>query len=771
MSYSNINEIMLRRKHSFSPLFFSISSETKEDPVMLLLPEENRNIVYAATVAKNMEALGYIPSAEMFREMIKEKGLAIMVNECVIPVLKSLKGADISYNPMYPNFPKQVMDMALSELYTNAIIHYFTFGEWQPHTNKKLRKELNEVVKLTQINICTEKDIQNLFSNLLNSSVPYSDADKIDIIALSKKYPMEDYLPKFITNRENMAILANIMIGKYGPKGLTSFSNQFKTVTDVLRIMNVRHGDGDPTLKEKVHITNVSRPERKAYLSLIDNCKNAAEDMKINRMVWTKVGQGLHPGEYAKQYPNAYKAFSYIRNNSEVKKVKTYNASVEEAIASDNFEKMKEIFAEKPGMLARNLDRLLRNSANPLQILRLWIKLASKVDPNLIWQVHAHFTREILEKDEENKLRIFVLANKNAKTIVKEDNTKPISEEMCNLVILACEKALKEIYKNKPSMGKVFIDPEIAKCKIPNGTRGAQNASVALAKGSRIPINENANTVRAFVWWTNLNPQTVKKDALFLLRHDNSFRVDIDLSAAMLNENLNLIDRISYYNLKPAGNFAFHSGDITDAGKFDGPGAAEFIDIDINKANEQGIKYICFMINSYTHQTYADMEHIRFGWMEREDPLSGEIFEPKTVKQNVKLTANSKTAIMCLFDVENKEFIWMDEIGQDSFNSYCINNIDTNIKGATMSCYKVIHLEKSNVADVIRINAEARGGEIVNNREEADIVFAIDGDITPMDFDYFSGNLISKEVVEGNREKIKEKIYRKEEVNNESIKE
>ena len=32
-------------------------------------------------------------------------------------------------------------------------------------------------------------------------------------------------------------------------------------------------------------------------------------------------------------------------------------------------------------------------------------------------------------------------------------------------------------------------------------------------------------------------------------------------------------------------------------------------------------------------------------------------------------------------------------------------------------------------------------------------MFAMDGDITPMDFDYFSGNLIPKEINENKKEK------------------
>ena len=74
------------------------------------------------------------------------------------------------------------------------------------------------------------------------------------------------------------------------------------------------------------------------------------------------------------------------------------------------------------------------------------------------------------------------------------------------------------------------------------------------------------------------------------------------------------------------------------------------------------------------------------------------------------------------------------------------------IKGSSMACYKVLHMEKPNIDDVIRINAIARGGEIVENKDEADIVFAFNNDnekqitISPSDLDYFSGNLMPNTV-------------------------
>jgi stress response protein SCP2 len=280
-------------------------------------------------------------------------------------------------------------------------------------------------------------------------------------------------------------------------------------------------------------------------------------------------------------------------------------------------------------------------------------------------------------------------------------------------------------------VGKVYIDPEISKCKVPNDTRGTSKGSAPLAKGSRISINENANVVRSFIWWTN---------------EKNGGRVDIDLHAAMLDKDLSLVSNISFYNLK--NDIGCHSGDITNAGDFEGEGVAEFVDVDISKAKEEypDVKYIAFTVYSYTGQTYNDLEHVHFGIMEREKVNDGQIFEPSTVKHVIKPSAQSTRAIMCAYDVETREMIWIDDLSNGDFTRFEPNTLHTNLKGVTMNTYKAIHMEKPNIDDVIRINVEARGGELVENREDADLVFALDGDIKPTDLDYFSGNLIPKNV-------------------------
>ena len=121
-----VNEILLRRKNK------------------VILAEGNRDYVTTKTekamvvsIAKNIEAYGFTFSPEVLNILLTftRDEIEVFYKE-LIPKLKKLVGADKEYYPMYPNFPQQVMEASDIELFVNAILHYFTFGQWMPEYEK-----------------------------------------------------------------------------------------------------------------------------------------------------------------------------------------------------------------------------------------------------------------------------------------------------------------------------------------------------------------------------------------------------------------------------------------------------------------------------------------------------------------------------------------------------------------------------------------------------------------------------------------------------------
>ena len=133
-----------------------------------------------------------------------------------------------------------------------------------------------------------------------------------------------------------------------------------------------------------------------------------------------------------------------------------------------------------------------------------------------------------------------------------------------------------------------------------------------------------------------------------------------------------------------------------------------------------------------------------FGWMNREDVKSGEIYEPRSVEQKMDLSSPSTVAIPVIFDCVKREVIWCDmnlslngcRSAESTCDVQCGNNVENNLKGVAATCYGIVNLRKPNLYDLIELHIKARGVR-TDNKDEADIVFDVEEGITPFDIDVF----------------------------------
>ena len=66
---------------------------------------------------------GFVLDKEAVRQLKNSSNKVItQLFKKVTSALKEIKGSDVNYTPMYPNFPKQVVEAHEFDLYINAII-------------------------------------------------------------------------------------------------------------------------------------------------------------------------------------------------------------------------------------------------------------------------------------------------------------------------------------------------------------------------------------------------------------------------------------------------------------------------------------------------------------------------------------------------------------------------------------------------------------------------------------------------------------------------
>jgi hypothetical protein len=243
----NRNSILLRRRNK----------------VIVPRGDGSLPLSYAATINKNLESLGYTLSKNVL-EALATLSLddAARFYEEVVAILKEARGVR-DYEPMYPNFPRQVMEATTAELYINAVLHYLTAwvadvggggrGKfiWLPDYEKKPREPLKDGVRLTVIELGTEDDLHRIFSSVISSKASISETDREEL-----KWYLQNYMPDLPESIPNKEVLA--FVGALIPDS-PALKKYVKTATDVLRLAVAMSG-GDVSLA-------VSRGEKEKLCS------------------------------------------------------------------------------------------------------------------------------------------------------------------------------------------------------------------------------------------------------------------------------------------------------------------------------------------------------------------------------------------------------------------------------------------------------------------------------------------------------------------------
>src|SRR5271157_1220494 len=691
-----------------------------------------------ATFNANIQDLGYTLDPVSFTWLqTLDKPTMVGVFADIIESLKALKGANVRYKPMYPNFPEQVMEASDAELYGNAILHYFSFivadaiGDasfvWMPKYRKDKREALGEKVKLTILRIGTSDDLRVLGAKIGASNTSISEADKADIRELVK-YDLLG-LASTTPNKENLAtVAAALLTANLAPAVTATALSRLDTATDVLRLATALSG-GDVSLAKDSKFRSFKRAERRLLLDTLEPMGSLAEDMRRHEMRWIRLGERLHPAEYEKQFPFVVRAFNKIRNGLHIA---TFNSKVEKLISEGKASEVVSVLRERPGDFARRLDHLLRlcgqNESSQRFIINAFFKVAAFVSTPVLLQVMTHFK----SRNKQNMRVVFPKGN-TAKVQAIVGTRAVISADACGRVVMACEHTLNERFSALPKLGKVYVDPLLADYLVPFSQRSASKGTRTLVRGSKIGFPAGKDTLRFFIHWKNQDEgEGTGKNTW---GDDGNSRVDLDLSALIYDPEFNYKTHVAYFNLRSSEYKAFHSGDITSAPK----GACEFIDIDIASVLAYGGRYVIMMVNSYTGQAFNTVPECYAGWMLRDKPQSGEVFEAKTVLDKIDVTSESAQVMPLIIDCLSRKVIWADAaVGK---RAHYANNIASNYDIITLIGQAFTKIAKPDLYTLFSLHAEARG-RLVTDPKKADKVFSVETG-TPFELETIASEYMS----------------------------
>lgn len=676
----------------------------------VIIPSDNSgcSTEFVATANRNLEGLGYTFSKALFDHLAtcSESAVAELYVK-LLPLLKKFTGASRRFKPMYPNFPAQVMEMDESKLYVNAMLHYWgsaisdAVGDPSivllPESEKEERQPLDEKVKLKVIDLGSMEDFHSILTNLAGSNASLSTSDRNILMWMCQTFDARSLLPESIPQKE---ILASLVVWLDCPDYLTS---RLKTATDVLRVAVALSG-GDVSLATKTKFKSLKKSVRRFLLSALENCKVITEDMLRYPEVWKRLGHNLHPGDY--KFKKVNEAFDIVRND---KPFATYNSKVESAILNGEIKSIIALLSERPGVFARRLDHVLRTSPQS-KVAKAFLEVAPDVATPLLLQVHHHFKTR-----NSQVLRAYMPKGSVAKVQVDETPLPELDPELAHMVSTGTRRVLVNRFAELPALGKVYLDDDLRDYVVPVSQRSASKALRTLARGSRIDLPDG-DCIRFFLWWKN-----------------GQDRTDIDLSGSIYDAGFRKVSDIAFYNLKDWG--CCHSGDITSAPN----GACEFIDFTISKLIERRGRYVIMALNSYTSQPYCDLPECFAGWMVRQQPQSGEVFEAKTVQNKVDLAANTTVCAPVVIDLVKRKVIWADLA---LANRAVFNTVRGNSNSFTRMLKAVVHTNRPSLYDLFSMHVEARGKAVA--RSKAQKIFSPnEGDLTAFDTDRITSEFLA----------------------------
>lgn len=663
------------------------------------------------TILKNLSAFGFTLTQDVIDALRGSQQVTVSKwYKEVTEILKIMVGDNVKHRPMYPNFPEQVMNMDEAELYIRAILYYLS--GWSEDFPEAERVKMDELVNLKKIQLATEADLFAIFTNLASSKTNISETNKEELNWFVDKYKADilKYMPADVPLKENKALLFNAFMRNELPLNTLNI----KTATDVLRIAVSLQG-GDISLAKPHKFTSYKRKERILLLELLENCAAIEEDMLRFKTQWIRLGERLHPGEYAKRFSKVYIAFDKLRNDGEIFK---WVSKLDAEIQAMNLEQVLTLLAQRPGEFARRIDFLLRTFIGDEQmILNAFSISAPKVETTVLYQVLGFYKNRNSEFDK----RAFFIKGNLAKMYVIDNNLDVLSKKWVEQVVSIVESALASKYVDRGEMGKVYIDKALDQYLLPASQRSASKSLITITRGSKIDFG-NKDFLRFFIHWKNIE--------------NNGWggRVDLDLSAWALADDFTSIGQIAYYNLRD--EYATHSGDITNAPN----GASEFIDININKALNNKIRYVVMLVNGFTSQPFCNIPECFAGWMVRQDAQKGKVFEAKTVQNKYDLTADTKIGIPVVFDLLERKAIWCD-LGLKNYPSFP-NNLNNNKYNINLLIQSMVKTKKATLYDLFTSHAKGRG-TIVDTMEEADVIFSDTiGECLPTDIDKIVGQYL-----------------------------
>ncbi|HMG53125.1 MAG TPA: MXAN_6230/SCO0854 family RING domain-containing protein [Kofleriaceae bacterium] len=477
------------------------------------------------------------------------------------------------------------------------------------------------------------------------------------------------WLPIRIPVKETMAVvLARLwMVAPDRAAMVQATRGHLATATDVLRVAAVLLG-GNPALTEPMRLRSVNRNMRRAVLDALDRLPADAvvEDMWRHRGLWKRVGERLHPYEFATRLPVATLGFAAVRQTrldasplgaairDEARGVTTVRiagdrarvlpwiAAVEDRLRAGDARAAAERLVHRPAELLRRVDQLVRvaQARQPDALAAVIGAVEAAVGrgaPAALLGLASH----IAQRTAPWPRRVFFPEGNVLKAWGVPDRRAPLRGDAIGALVALLRAELVGRAAVKRNFARAVIDRGLADLRAPTSEHGSTRNRIVWPRGSSVALAGTAERpLRLFLHW----------------EEPAGTRVDLDLSVAMFDAAWRHVATCDDANLVIGDRAVVHSGDLTSAPS---PlGASEFVDIDVAALRALGARHAVMVVLSYDAVPFERLNHGFAGVAPR--PADGERFEPRAVAQRFDLHGWSAITVPLALDLDELRVRWLD---------------------------------------------------------------------------------------------------------------
>lgn len=602
---------------------------------------------------------------------------------------------DIETDPMYPNFPIQVLEMSTLEFRIHQLVHYLTtygfkdiYGVevakgWLPKTEDRMeRLDDEQVVDFKVLDLLRTSEVNEYVIDKVIGKKERLLPNELEIaktVILDKnRKPIES-----IPFKENIgAIYGDILLGEYSFKDYNPREYALMDLTNVLK----HPGDVMDLIEKLVKLNKYKHFKTSLKRGLVDLLESYSvsaleENLASDRWSNTFLGKrgkrrAINKNVALIDYLSYNKFSKRSSHKAIVDKLKdgellSWNQRLEKAYRSEKLDVVAEMLKERPGVYFRQVNRLVKAGWSQSKIAKDMSALGKNLKTQSIISALNNFD------GEADVYKVFYEA----------------------LISNLQSKEVESIAGKKVFLSENDVD--FAKSRIEITDKLEEGGYIN--NGLALKLPDDVKYLRFFTYW------------------DDERTVDIDLHAAYVVSEKDHINHIGW-NGSRGGDGLVYSGDITHSD------AAEYIDIDLEKAKASGVETVQFNINSYTGIPFKHIDTIFTGIM-----ALGKMGEKVKLydQKNVMFRHNLMNSTMAT------------DYGQLNLKDGLLQIIGSNSNSHNDNNVREIDL-KLTIISYLYLLFATQGTVVVDNEKDADVVIGLaktdkDNYLSLIDENFFMG--------------------------------